>query len=388
MSTAEDYILLGLRLGRHVEGLVDAYYGPEALAREVDAEPVADATALVEEADALLGRLEDGWLRDQARGLRTCAGVLAGEELSYSDEAERCYGVRPPRTENGLYATAHERLEELFPGDGSLVERYEAWRDDTMLPDDSVIVLARDVAAELRRGAAALVELPPGEDLVLEEVRDEPWWAFNYYLGGLRSRVVINVDAPTTYDVLVELAAHEAYPRHHTERSVKEQLLARGAGASEESIQLVSTPAALVSEGIAESGPRFVLGGEVGERVVDVFRRHGFDYELAFARAVREARASLRRVSVDAALLVYEEGASPEQAQEYVERWALVSPERAAHIVRFVLDPTWRAYALTYSAGRELCEAWAGGDPARFARLLGEHVRVGELVRAADATAA
>jgi hypothetical protein len=47
--------------------------------------------------------------------------------------------------------------------------------------------------------------------------------------------------------------------------------------------------------------------------------------------------------------------------------------------VSFVLDPTWRAYAINYSAGRELVHGWVAGDPARFARLLTEHVRVGEL---------
>ncbi len=34
------YLELGLRLGRHVDGFVDAYYGPPALADRVDAEPV------------------------------------------------------------------------------------------------------------------------------------------------------------------------------------------------------------------------------------------------------------------------------------------------------------------------------------------------------------
>ena len=32
---------------------------------------------------------------------------------------------------------------------------------------------------------------------------------------------------------------------------------------------------------------------------------------------------------------------------------------------------------INYSAGRELCHAWVGGDPARFARLLTEHVASG-----------
>jgi len=33
----EDYLTLGLRLGRHIDGMVDAYYGPPGLARAVEA---------------------------------------------------------------------------------------------------------------------------------------------------------------------------------------------------------------------------------------------------------------------------------------------------------------------------------------------------------------
>src|SRR5207244_13297345 len=107
----------------------------------------------------------------------------------------------------------------------------------------------RDLVAELRARTATLVELPDGEALELEEVSDEPWWAFNYYLGGLRSRVVVNVDVPTSADDLVGLAAHEVYPGHHTEHAVKERLLVREQGRIEETIQLVPTPQAVLSEG-------------------------------------------------------------------------------------------------------------------------------------------
>src|SRR5262249_62215203 len=67
----EDYLLLGLRLGRHVDGLVDAYYGPPELKDRVDSETLTEAAVLVEQGDVLLEALGDGWLRDQARGLRT-----------------------------------------------------------------------------------------------------------------------------------------------------------------------------------------------------------------------------------------------------------------------------------------------------------------------------
>jgi hypothetical protein len=382
MSAAEAYILLGLRLGRHVDGLVDAYYGPEELSREVDAEPLTDPAALVEHGDALLGQLEDGWLRDQVLGLRTSAGVLAGEEIPYSDEVERCYGVRPDRVGTDVYEGVHERLEELLPGSGDLAARYEAWRQANAVPFDKVVPLVRDLLGELRARTVELVELPEGEELVVEEVRDEPWWAFNYYLGDLCSRVVVNLDIPTTRDDVVELAAHEVYPGHHTEHSVKEQRLIREGGLIEESIQLVPTPAALISEGIAETGPSVVLDGDVPSRLAEILRRHGLDYDFEQARAVREARRPLRRLGLDAALMIHEDGATVEEAEAHVRRWGLLAPEQAAQSVRFVTDPTWRAYVINYSAGRQLCHAWVGDDPARFVRLLTEHVRVGDLLTA------
>jgi hypothetical protein len=35
---------------------------------------------------------------------------------------------------------------------------------------------------------------------------------------------------------------------------------------------------------------------------------------------------------------------------------------------------------ITYSAGGDLCREWVAGDPARYARLLTEHMRVSDLL--------
>src|SRR5262249_29168569 len=155
-----------------------------------------------------------------------------------------------------------------------------------------------------------------GEGLELEPVRDEPWWAFNYFLGGLRSRVVINLDNPTASDDLVELAAHEVYPGHHTEHALKEKLLG-------ETIQMVPTPAALVSEGIAETGPAVVLDDGLIDRLEAVLERHGLPADLRHARAVRAARRPLRRIGVDTALMLHEDGASVDEVVEHSMRWSL-----------------------------------------------------------------
>ncbi len=117
-------------------------------------------------------------------------------------------------------------------------------------------------------------------------MHDEPWWAFNYYLGDLRSRVVVNSDQQTTAADLVTLAAHEVYPGHHTERVVKEQLLVRDQGFLEESIQLVPTPQSLVGEGIAELGLEIVMDDELERELEATLTDHGLEGDLARASAI------------------------------------------------------------------------------------------------------
>ena len=53
MTPAERYLELGLRLGKHVDGLVDAYYGPSELQEQVD------GMETYEEKDAFLNRFDE-----------------------------------------------------------------------------------------------------------------------------------------------------------------------------------------------------------------------------------------------------------------------------------------------------------------------------------------
>jgi hypothetical protein len=384
MSAAERYLELGLRLGKHVDGLVDAYYGPPELKDQVDAEVPIATEQLAADADALRDELPDGWLRDQVNGCATYAHVLAGDEISYSDEVEGCYGIRPSRTPDATYAAVHAELDELYPGDGSLFERKNAWRELHLVSGELAVPVARELLPLLRaRTEAVLLDLPAGEQVSLEAVEDEPWWAFNYYLGGLHSRVVLNIDVPTTGMDLIHLGGHEVYPGHHVEHSVKEQVLIRDQGKIEEGIQLVPTPQAVLSEGIAETGLEVILDDAARSEAYAILRRHGatlVDPELS--ERIAKVAEGLRTVGLDAALMIHEEGATVEDAQAYVEKWSLITPDQAKHSVRFVVDPTWRAYVITYSAGRDLCRAYVGGDPARFRTLLTEHVRIGDLLAA------
>ncbi len=385
-SVVERYLRLGLQLGRHVDGIVDAYYGPPELAAAVDAEPPVDPRALVSVAEALLDELADGWLRDQVVGLRTYAGVLAGESGSYADEVEGCYGVRPTYTDEAVFTAAHERLEELLPGDEPLAERYERWQDSIRVPTEQVERTVAAVIEEARAWTRGLVELPAGEGVVLEIVRDEPWLAFCSYLGDLRSRIEVNVDLPLSAIELLVLAIHETYPGHHAERCSKEHLLVRGRGLLEETLVLVPTPQSLVSEGIAKVAPSLLLEGDGGASLAAVVHDAGIELDLTHALAVEQALEPCRWAEVNAALMLHDAGASEAETHAYLERWGLMTPELAAHVIRFLTEPTSRTYIVTYPAGRELCRSYVAGEPERFRRLLTEQVRVRDLLEARDST--
>jgi hypothetical protein len=383
-SVAERYLELGLRLGRHDDGVVDAYFGPPELAAAVEAEPLVETRALVDAAAGLLDDLDDGWLRDQVVGLRTFAGVLTGETRAYADEVEGCFGVRPTQTDEAVFTAAHEELDELLPGAGPLAERLDRWRDSILVPTE---VVERTVAAAIevaRERTRDLVELPDGEGVELATVRDEPWDAYNHYLGDLRGRISVNLDIPRSAIDLLHLTLHETYPGHQAELACKEDRFARGRGMLEQTIVLAPTPQSLVSEGIAEIGPDLLLYGEGAEAFATVVHDAGIAFDLAHALAVDRALEPLRWAEVNAALMLHEAGAGEADVRAYLVRWGLLPPALTDHMIRFMTEPTSRTYVGNYPTGRDLCRSYVADDPERFRDLLTERVRVRDLLDARD----
>lgn len=385
------YLELGLRLGRHVDGLVDAYFGPPEIARRVAAEPVRDPRALADDARRLLADLDADtslepnrrhWLAAQVRGLRTTAAKLAGDPIGYADEVEACYGVRPRMAPEDELAEAHRRLDEVLPGSGPLAERYGAWREAQAVPVNVLDRAVQSLSEDLRERTERLFGLPEGETVEFELVTGKPWAGFNYYLGELRSRVAINVDLPVLAPTLASLVAHEAYPGHHTEHSRKEVGLVRRRRQLEETVFLVGTPQCLLAEGLADLGLEVVVSpdqAELAEMAASHLRPLGVPYDPEVVATVAVAAEGLGRVRGNMALLLHEEGADVDDAIAYGERWALLPRKRAEKAVEFLTDPTWRAYITCYIEGFRLCRAFTAGDPARFERLITEQLTPDQL---------
>jgi hypothetical protein len=265
------------------------------------------------------------------------------------------------------------------PGDGPLAERFQSWRRERELEQDAVLPAIEGVQAELRARTEALFGLPDDEGVAVELVSDEPWAGFNYYLGGLRSRVVINTDLPIRPERLPVYAAHEIYPGHHTEHAWKESLLVDGRGYLEESIFLTGTPQSLISEGIATTSLES-LGEDAERACAELLAEAGAPYDLGLVRAVREAETPLERISHRVALMLHEEGRDPEEARAYALRWSLRTETEVDKMLEFILHPVWRAYVVVYEVGERLVRSWVAGDPARYRRLLTEQLSTADLL--------
>lgn len=387
----EDYLRLGLALGRHVEGFVDAYYGPPELADEAAAGAAPSPANLVAQARRLLAALETDadlgahrrtWMTAQVRGLCTSARKLAGEDIAYLDEIEACYGVRPSRPEEDEFADAHRRLDAVLPGSGPLADRYNTWREAQVVPPDKLDAAIHSLADDFRARTQAAFGLPEGEHVEFVLERDKPWSGFNYYLGGFRSRVAMNTDLPVLSLTLGHVVAHESYPGHHTEHCRKEAGLVRRRHQMEESIFLVGTPQCLIAEGLADLGLE-VIAGERPEPVLECHLRPlGIPYDTGTAAEVAQAGEKLAAVTGNVAIGIHDQRWSVDQAIAYLERWGLRPRNRAAKTVEFVTDPTWRAYQFCYIDGLRLCRRFVGGDLRRFERLITEQLIPDQLVAA------
>jgi len=397
-GVVEAYLTLGLRLDRHVDGMVDAYYGPAGLAAAVAAGPVTPPDRLVAEARALLAELAAGapldgpasedssaparrhWMSAQVAGLATTCAKLAGEPIGYADEVEACYGIRPTRVDEETLVDAHRRLDDVLPGSGPLADRLVAWRESHAVPVDKLGTAVASLAEDLRARTDELFGLPDGEHVDFELVTNEPWSGFNYYLGDLRSRVAINTDLPVLSTGLAHLVAHEAYPGHHTEHTRKEVGLVRRRQWWEESIFLVGTPQCLLAEGLADLGLEVAWGRHPEQTVAEHLQPLGIRYDTEVVAAVTEAGEALGAVRTNAAFRLHEDGADPDTVIDEVARWGLLPRDRAAKAVEFLTHPTWRAYLTCYVEGFPLCRAFTAGDPARFERLLSEQLTPGDLL--------
>jgi hypothetical protein len=398
---ARDYLLLALRLGKLMPGLVDAYFGPPEPKLQVQAEPTFPAAKLREDASALEARLdlevpeEDRrrWLHAQLVAIQAQALMLAGDPLPYPDYIACLFDVVPEMTPESVFDAAADDLIRLLPSGErraeTVADRLATWNARFVIAPDKLPAAVAWIVGRVREKADRLVGLPTGESIDFEYVAGGPWGAFSKYEGRLHTLVEINTEQICRPADLVHMAALDCYPGRHTEHAWKERRLVGDLGRFEASVSLLNTPAVLVREGIASVGERMIASdGVMPGMLLELYERGGLTIasDPAAAREaadkqvrIERALGSLRAVAANAAYLLHSHGATRDDVLAYMRRYLVAGPDRAEKQLALIEDPISRAEVVVASEGERLLRRWfdlgsVGEQVGRFGRLLREEL--------------
>jgi len=387
---AETYVKLVLSVGRHDGDYVDAYYGPpewreavgsESLSRIV--ERAKTALRAIDEVPAdhedELSGLRRSYLSTQLGSLIARVEMLDGKRLTFDEESKALYdAVAPTHTDEHFQAILDE-LDGLLPGDGPLVDRYDAFRKEFVIPVDRLDAVFQAAIDACRGRSLHHLDLPAEESFDVEYVTDKSWGAYNWYKGGYHSVIQVNTDLPIYIDRAVDLACHEGYPGHHVYNVLLERHLVRDRGWVEFSVYPLFSPQSLIAEGTANYGIEVAFPGD---------ERTAFERETLFPLAgidpdrvdhyygVQKQIERLGYAGNEAARRYLDGAIDAGEATEWLARYALMPRNRAEQRVRFI--DQYRSYVINYNYGkdlvREYLESVTANDPARtwqeFGRLL------------------
>ena len=368
-AAARDYVRLQLAIGEKEDGYIDAYYGPDRLKAEGKALAArSDLPALQQQAGALrtrIAKLGAGSASENARRARflqaqltaaaTRLRMLRGEKLSFDDEAQGLFGVRPKLKPLSFYDPLVAKVDRLVPGKGLLADRVDAYQDRFTIQKDRLKPVFDASIAGCKARTERYIRLPRGEHFTLSFVTGKSWSGYNYYQGHYMSRIEVNTDLPIRIDRAVDLGCHEGYPGHHVLNSLLEQRLTRGRGWTEFSVYPLFSPQSLIAEGTANYGIRIAFPG--GQKVAFEAARlyplaHLPTSEAQRFETLRLALKELGGASMTIARDYLDGRISEQQAIELRRKYLLVSEARARQQTNFAKQ--YRTYVINYGLGEDM----------------------------------
>jgi len=260
----EDFLLLALRIDKHIKGYVDFYFGPEELRQIVYYESLTAPNTLLNDSNDLIKQLRaQGYNKERERyiekllvAMKTSIEILIGSEISIKDQFIKLYDVDlQPAKEAELY-NLKEEYEDAYKGSGSLEERMNKLRITRKVPVSKVFKFFKKAVDITEKQTKELfIDLLPKDERVIIDVvnssENVKWSCYNWYMGKYISRIEVNPNYQMYWTVFLSFSSHEAYPGHHTEFVVKEERLYRELNQFEHSLLILHSPKLVISEGIA-----------------------------------------------------------------------------------------------------------------------------------------
>ncbi len=263
----KDYLLLALRIGKHIKGYVDFYYGPEKFRQIVENESLKSPNKLLKDSIALIKQLgaqgyeikRERYLEKMLIAMKTSIELLIGIEIPIKDQFMKFYDVDLKPANESELSNLKEEFEEAYRGSESLEERMNKLRITRKVPESKVFKFFKKAVdiTEKQTKELFIDLLPKNERIIIDVVKNDnssekvKWNCYNWYLGKFTSRIEVNPNYQMYWTVFLSYSSHEAYPGHHTEFVVKEERLYRELNQFEHSILILHSPKLVISEGIA-----------------------------------------------------------------------------------------------------------------------------------------
>lgn len=371
-SVAERYVKLVLALGQHDADYVDAFYGPPEWRKEVETTKPSLATidqqavALERELakapqsppvarDAEIWKLRLEYLARQLSSLRARVAMLQGKRFTFDEESRALYDAVAPTKTAAEFEAVLKQLDAKLPGTGSVVERYDGFKKDFVIPPARVDRVFKEAIRSCRERTLRHVDMPASERFTVEYVTNKSWSGYNWYQGGYRSVIQVNTDLPIYIDRAIDLACHEGYPGHHVYNALLEKHLVRDRGWVEFSVYALFSPQSLIAEGTANYGIEVAFSPDERlnyERDV-LFPLAGLD--TAKVKDYYDVFAMVDKLSYagnEAARQYIDGKLDRNGAVDWLEKYAMYPRARAEQRVRFI--DQYRSYVINYNLGKDL----------------------------------
>ncbi len=367
----EAFLLLALRIDKHIKGYVDFYYGPERLRQIVDCESLTALNTLLNDSNDLLKQLgSQGFDKERIRyieklliAMKTSIEILKGSPISVKDQISRLYDVSlQPVNESKLY-DLKEDYNKAYEGSGSLEERLKELRIRRKVSESDVFDLYKKALEIVKNRTTELFSnfLPKNENIIidLKETKNDnevKWSYYNWYLGNFTSRIDVNPSYDIYWSSLLSAAAHEGYPGHHTEFVVKEQRLFRELSQFEHSILLLNSPKLIISEGVASLAANvlFSYRDQAEISVKEFCRKKTEEDSLDSITNQYSVRRKKDLFLYNLAYHALIDEWSNEQLFRYATSFEILPKENIDNRIKFLSNPVHATTAFSYFIGSNL----------------------------------
>ena len=385
---AKGYVKLVLRVGQYDQDFVDAYYGPpdwKPSGTNLKIDPAA-YNYLNTIADSLLNELEDlyefkateletlryKYLYKQLLAVKAKLFMMTGGQLPFDQESKALYdAVSPVQTEE-YFKQVLDEINQILPGKGNVDRRLNEFKKKFEIPKNKVEAVFNAAIKECRARTAKYINLPPGENFEIELVNNQPWGAYNWYKGNLKSVIQINTDLPKHITSAVGIAAHEGYPGHHLYNILLEWNFVMKRKWMELTVYPLFSPQSLIAEGTANYGEDILFPS--GERLefekTVLYPLAGLDTTGAelYSR-LNTLQEKLSYAGTYAAKNYMDSLWSRDETIKWLQKFELRTRESADKFVSFI--EKYRSYVINYSLGKDIIKNFiekSGGSKDNLAR--------------------